>query len=492
MKFKVGDNILVTKDLISVFCPEYPIAGTIVAVFDWNDGIAYHVTLELHNRKYLVYGYQLELVKEEPAPKFKIGDRIKIVKTTHCFSERLHQIGVVVEIEGRAGMSYLIKLENAQLWLCEEDIEKLEDTPEPKIDAVVKCIDACNGLTLGKYYSVKHLHKNCCTIEGIEGIFNINIFNVFKVGDRFKGQILFTIHDVKIIGLHKGNDTIYVEYQFNDNSTSCDSIAGFDRRFEKIEDEPVKQEPKPKFQLGQRVKLSGCFDHLKEGYVIYVNYNETRSEFTYSVEDAIGDYKRGVGNISEKDLKLVEPELKVGDYVEVISESNVLYTERWVPFSNVCAAAFGKISKITRIIDGKYYLDELPSICKEIYDKHNLRKVDKPKPEWQPKFKVGDWVIGNGYIVRIRGIESIKNKSYQVFNSNGSRSTLFHFEHSLELWQPMQELKANNERLQTLIHAKNEMLDKERSANKELKDRIEKQNEAVNSMTKIMEKWANY
>lgn len=204
-----------------------------------------------------------------------------------------------------------------------------------------------------------------------------------------------------------------------------------------------------------------------------------------------------------------ESELQVGDYVQIISESKILYTERFFPnCSFVTAAAFGKIAKITRIINGKYYLDDLPSIHKEIYNRHNL-KVYKPKedskllpigtkiiinkntfmgktgvikergiatyvirldniqlwgctdiniyhsdveklkekPEWQPKFKVGDWVVYNSGYKSLYHINSIdyQNRMYSINTFDGFFSSLKIEEQNVELWQPIQELKERNE-----------------------------------------------
>jgi transcription antitermination factor NusG len=329
MEFKVGDNILVTKDLVSVFCPVYPLSGKIVAAFDWNGTTAYHITLGKLDRKHFVYAYQLELVKEESSPKFKIGDKIKVVKATHCFHERIGQLGTIVDVSvSILATPYLIKLDNAQLWFCEEDIEKLE-----------------------------------------------------------------------------------------------------------------------------------------------------------------------------------EPELKPGDYVEILSDA--MDRSKSIVAGGI-KSAIGKIGKIAEICNGYFKISKLPKECYAYlgqetwaYTSDQLKKVDKPKEEWQPKFKVGDWVTICSCYPRANQlalITEIKSDQY-VLKSTYSIHTIDRMaEHTLTYWQPMQELKDQNEsqaknirihlatvqglesnaiRLRTIIDAKNEMLYKERAANEALKREIKEVEESA-------------
>ncbi len=429
---KVGAEVKILK---SDFTNCIGKIGRLVSVEDTGIRILYSIQFGGESYKYCTDNESGDKLEFLPIPKFKIGDRVKIVNSEGYLLPS-DSCGVIVRMGKLVGYSILLDDLASQLWFVNDSsLEKLEATPEPKIDAVVKCIDNTkfiNELTINKFYPVINETSAAYQISNdkdcIGSGYYKHRFTAFKVGDRFKHANSI----VTIYGFQFEEKVLYIEYRYADLSSHNHiwEISAFDRQFTKIEDEPVKQEPvkqepKPKFELGQRVKVSGCFDHLKEGYVIYVNYNESRSEFTYSVEDGDPVSKKGVGNIPESSLKLVE----------------------------------------------------------------------EPKPEWQPKFKVGDWVINNnGIVIKIKGINNFKSKSYEVFCANGNISCLFECEEDIKLWQPMQELKDQNEaqaknirihlariqdlesnaiRLRTLVDGKNKMLDREYAANRALKREIE-------------------
>lgn len=79
-------------------------------------------------------------------------------------------------------------------------------------------------------------------------------------------------------------------------------------------------------------------------------------------------------------------EINIGDYVQVISQSMVPYTCRYNACTcryNSCGvfkSAIGLVTKVTRVaFNNVYFLDDLPDECHEIYNRHNLKKVDPIK-----------------------------------------------------------------------------------------------------------------
>lgn len=198
----------------------------------------------------------------------------------------------------------------------------------------------------------------------------------------------------------------------------------------------------------------------------------------------IGDYNCDEGYLNESEVIL----FKVGDrfnwecnnIIYVITEFknindlltiNLKEEESQEPWLNWKIEAFDKAftkieeklellpigTRVKIIAPGAFYKDEgiilgLESIyyklavvgCSPILIlQHQVEKPEDSKSEWQPKFKVGDWVTAKQNDCVLRKIKSIdhKNKNYVTEFIDGSGSINKHYDNDLKLWQPMQELK---------------------------------------------------
>lgn len=139
----------------------------------------------------------------------------------------------------------------------------------------------------------------------------------------------------------------------------------------------------------------------------------------------------------EKAEEPKQEELKVGDSVEVLSDAAGLMIA-----TDGIQSAIGKIGKIESILtDGIFRVTGLPPECYRegrlyfAYWAQQLKKVDKPKDIWEPRFKVGDWVSWERSLIKISSID-YENKLYCVEDMDGEL-----WEVHIEFWQPMQKLK---------------------------------------------------
>lgn len=609
---------------------------TYAAIFGDPHGITKNVTdcmqRAIQRNAYEALKQQLE---ERSAMEFKIGDKVKIIDAPDYLRNRNGQMGRVIEIDESSDLRYLVKFDDIYLWfrekhlqyvkskfemgdrvkivnsegylllsdscgvistkgkLCgyyillddlnfplwfvnESSLEKLEDTPEPKIVAVVKYIvDVDDGITKDKFYPVGHIEKSGM----IRFLDNDNLIRyrdpkdeaiLFKVGDRFIDP---TRRLLTIIGFaHKADKDciLWVDYKYDDGIQSSWNIKSFDTYLAKIEDEPVKQEdikvtpdqeftvtlpkdahkikldvedkivkyelkqeyklkvgdivrilkdatfqgdsvvlvhgvksaigcigvieqiipgapegdffvtglpmeckgwwyrkesllveplefvkqePKPKFQIGQMVENVSTHEKGEISTVTKADHTNTGSVLSNFVYDLILEKRkygnRCMGNVAENNLKLIEePELKVDKRKLLSSGTKIKIIQCLNPFNS--PEKLGKIGVITYVEKDTYGGDYVYKVDIDgIYTwcaYNEVEKLETTKLEWVPKFKVGDWVYylnaGSNSDALFQILEIVyKDKSYRVTLPQGRVSGFAYNDDNLELWQPMQALK---------------------------------------------------
>lgn len=339
----------------------------------------------------------VDLIKE---PKFKIGDRVKIIKCNYFPHVGMSGEIVAIRKDVRINESliyeliYDIKLPDGTVYgTINEDGDELEliEVEKPKIEAVVKCIATrgdSNLITKDKYYPVIKIDEDgdiwIKDDNGDTCWFSERCFELFKVGDkfeRFDKAGIAIIKEFKII-----DEDIWVTYCRDPNIPFSNllCIKNFDILYHKFE--LSKKEPEL-LPVGTRIVI------IKSYYFELM-------------------WKIGTIVPSEKGEKS-------GEYfIKLDNEEKMFTNPLWIP-------------------------------CDQI------EKLEEPKPKWQPKFKVGDWVTAywdkNRPLKVVRFDKYNRSIQYRLKYADDTNAFSEYEEEKLELFQPMQELKDEIEELKDQI-----------------------------------------
>ena len=246
-KFKVGDRVKCVKvadrnektlNKIGIVKRVYTDSRPYAVVFD-EDVDGHHLWLAGINCEY-GHGWwcsedELELVKEEPEPKFKVGDRVKCIKDWCGNRKIVNEVGTIVYINWDTA------------WV---GVEFDND------------VGGHGGLI--SYNSNKHGHCWNMDISCIELVKEEPKSKPkFKVGDRVKAikpmddntLIVGKIGTIK--ALCSDVDHLYrVEFDERINGHSCGVKAQYGYGWNCDEDTLELVKPEPKFRIGDRVRVS--------------------------------------------------------------------------------------------------------------------------------------------------------------------------------------------------------------------------------------------
>ena len=331
--------------------------------------------------------------KEEPTRKFKVGDRVKCVKVADGNERTLNKIGTVKcvgtssrpyavvfdeDVDGHNLLMVDINCEYGRGWWCSEDeLELVKEEPKFKVGDRVKCIkDWCGNRKivnevgtivyinwdtvwvgvefdndvgghggLISYNSNKHGHCWNMDISCIELVKEEpkKPEHKYKVGDRVKcvkvadrnEKILNKIGTVKHVVTDSRPYAVVFDADVGGHrlvtaGINCEYGHGWWCSEDELE--LVKEEPEPKFKVGDRVKAIKPKDDntLIVGKIgtIKALYSDVDHRYRVEFDELInghscgGNAKYGYGwNCDEDTLELVKPEPKfrIGDRVKVLS-----------------------------------------------------------------------------------------------------------------------------------------------------------------------------
>jgi|GEM_PF-6161513 hypothetical protein len=225
------------------------------------------------------------------------------------------------------------------------------------------------------------------------------------------------------------------------------------------------------FKAGDKVRVkrlltSGEVGYIRLIYNIVDNIPSIKDIKLYLV-DIDGEFKffeaRGL-ELIKMEPEEKEPELlPIGTRVKIISNDSTDFLK---------SGDEGIIIERTKNV---YPLYSIQLDCGKIGWKtsDNIQKLEDSLPKWQPKFKVGDWVVTPkntiGIITKSNIYSDGASHEVEWLSASGFMTSKYFGDDDLTIWQPIKELQDETELLSKIRYAQAKSIEKLRKEIEELK-----------------------